>query len=151
MLVHGGRNIYGKSSSTFWGIFIKIPKLIPRVATLMYTLQSHKRNHTRSLFSNTLVYRFSTLENKNPARIRFRMTQKILPHGEPSFLEQSFLGWYRVISIHRDLEYCNIHSQSPNNGILKNNCYNTSTSTSQYFLVLGPPEARKPNTGPYSP
>ena len=31
-----------------------------------------------------------------------------------------------------------------NNGILKNNCYNTPTSTSQYFLVLGPPEARKP-------
>ena len=31
------RNIYGKSSSTFWGIFIKIPKLIPRVATLRYT------------------------------------------------------------------------------------------------------------------
>ena len=29
------RNIYGKSSSTFWGIFIKIPKLIPRVATLL--------------------------------------------------------------------------------------------------------------------
>ena len=29
------RNIYGKSSSTFWGIFIKIPKLIPRVATLV--------------------------------------------------------------------------------------------------------------------
>ena len=38
----------------------------------------------------------------------------------------------------------NKHSQSPNNGILKNNCYNTPTSTSQYFLVLGPPEARKP-------
>ena len=37
-----------------------------------------------------------------------------------------------------------LHSQSPNNGILKNNCYNTPTSTSQYFLVLGPPEARKP-------
>ena len=28
------RNTYGKSSSTFWGIFIEIPKLIPRVATL---------------------------------------------------------------------------------------------------------------------
>ena len=36
------------------------------------------------------------------------------------------------------------HSQSPNNGILKNNCYNTPTSTSQYFLVLGPPEVRRP-------
>ena len=32
------RNIYGKSSSTFWGIFIKIPKLIPRVATVVSTL-----------------------------------------------------------------------------------------------------------------
>ena len=32
------RNIYGKSSSTFWGIFIKIPKLIPRVATLLHSL-----------------------------------------------------------------------------------------------------------------
>ena len=32
------RNIYGKSSSTFWGIFIKIPKLIPRVATVLYHL-----------------------------------------------------------------------------------------------------------------
>ena len=30
----------------------------------MYTLQSHKRNHTESWFSNTLVYRFPTLENK---------------------------------------------------------------------------------------
>ena len=29
------RNIYGKSSSTFWGIFIKIPKCIPRVATVV--------------------------------------------------------------------------------------------------------------------
>ena len=37
-----------------------------------------------------------------------------------------------------------VHSQSPNNGILKNNCYNTPTSTSQYFLVLGPPEVRRP-------
>ena len=34
------RNIYGKSSSTFWGIFIKIPKLIPRVATLVYILNA---------------------------------------------------------------------------------------------------------------
>ena len=34
----GRRDIQGKSSSTFWGIFIKIPKLISRVATLMYTL-----------------------------------------------------------------------------------------------------------------
>ena len=33
------RNIYGKSSSTFWGIFIKIPKLIPRVATVINTLE----------------------------------------------------------------------------------------------------------------
>ena len=32
------RNIYGKSSSTFWGIFIKIPKLIPRVATVVHML-----------------------------------------------------------------------------------------------------------------
>ena len=31
------RNIYGKSSSTFWGIFTKIPKLISRVATLLDT------------------------------------------------------------------------------------------------------------------
>ena len=31
-------NIYGKSSSTFWGIFIKIPKLIPRVATVLASL-----------------------------------------------------------------------------------------------------------------
>ena len=30
----------------------------------MHTLQSHKRNHTKSWFSNTLVYRFPTLENK---------------------------------------------------------------------------------------
>ena len=40
--------------------------------------------------------------------------------------------------------YLTEHSQSPNNGILKNNCYNTPTSTSQYFLVLGPPEVRRP-------
>ena len=30
----------------------------------MYTLQSHKRNHTKGQFSDTLVYQFSTLENK---------------------------------------------------------------------------------------
>ena len=30
----------------------------------MYTLQRHKWNHTKSWFSNTLVYRFPTLENK---------------------------------------------------------------------------------------
>ena len=44
----------------------------------------------------------------------------------------------------RGLSCLIIHSQSPNNGILKNNCYNTPTSTSQYFLVLGPPEVRRP-------
>ena len=33
------RNILGESSSTFWGMFIKIPKLISQVATLMYSLQ----------------------------------------------------------------------------------------------------------------
>ena len=38
------RNIYGKSSSTFWGIFIKIPKLIPRVATLMLSLRNEMLN-----------------------------------------------------------------------------------------------------------
>ena len=32
----GRRDIQGKSSSTFWGIFIKIPKLIPRVATVLH-------------------------------------------------------------------------------------------------------------------
>ena len=40
------RNIYGKSSSTFWSIFIKIPKLIPRVATVM---------HMHYFFSATLT------------------------------------------------------------------------------------------------
>ena len=34
---YGRRDISGKSSSTFWGISIKIPKLIPRVATLLYS------------------------------------------------------------------------------------------------------------------
>ena len=35
----GRRDIQGKSSSTFWGIFIfKIPKLIPRVATVVCIL-----------------------------------------------------------------------------------------------------------------
>ena len=32
----GRRDIQGKSSSTFWGIFINIPKLISRVATVIY-------------------------------------------------------------------------------------------------------------------
>ena len=35
---NGRRDIQGKSSSTFWGIFIKIPKLISRVATLLNSL-----------------------------------------------------------------------------------------------------------------
>ena len=39
----GLHDIYGKSSSTFWGIFIKIPKLIYRVATvLVIQFQSDK-------------------------------------------------------------------------------------------------------------
>ena len=29
-------NVLGESSSTFWGMFIKIPKLISQVATLVY-------------------------------------------------------------------------------------------------------------------
>ena len=50
------RNIYGKSSSTFWGIFIKIPKLIPRVATLMYTFLPTAWNSTLGKLKNSRVF-----------------------------------------------------------------------------------------------
>ena len=45
------RNIYGKSSSTFWGIFIKIPKLIPRVATLGHKFV--KNRHLEKIVNKT--------------------------------------------------------------------------------------------------
>ena len=35
----GRHDIEGKSSFIFWGIFIKIPKFIPRVATVVYIIQ----------------------------------------------------------------------------------------------------------------
>ena len=52
------RNIYGKSSSTFWGIFIKIPKLIPRVATLMYNQQTQQTQNQESTYLQKLEKKY---------------------------------------------------------------------------------------------
>ena len=48
--------------------------------------------------------------------------------------------FFQRFIVKREFQEDIMHSQSPNNGILKNNCYNTPTSTSQ-LVVLVPQEA----------
>jgi len=49
-------------------------------------------------FSNTFGLTVPNIRKLNPARIRLRMTQRIILHGEPAFLKQSPLGWTGVTS-----------------------------------------------------
>ena len=55
-----------------------------------YSLKNHERNHT--IFKHFGLF-VPNLKKQHPARIRFRMTQKIILRGGPVFLKQSPQGW----------------------------------------------------------
>ena len=64
-----------------------------------YSLQNHERNHTKQSIFKHFGLSVPDLRKLNPARIRLRMTQKIILHGEPAFLKQSPLVWTGVVTL----------------------------------------------------
>ena len=58
--------------------------------------KSQEKTHKKLIFKH-FGLSVPNLRKQNPARIRIRMTQKIILHGEPAFLKQSPLGWYTLL------------------------------------------------------
>ena len=73
-----------------------------QVVQNVYFAKSQEKPHIFKHFGLSVP----NLRKQNPARIRIRMTQKIILHSEPAFLKQSSLGWYTLGSI---LFWSNLH------------------------------------------
>ena len=69
-----------------------------QVVQNVYFAKSQEKPHKKLIFKH-FGLSVPNLRKQNPARIRIRMTQKIILHGEPAFLKQSPLGWYRVVRL----------------------------------------------------
>ena len=67
-----------------------------QVVQNVYFAKSQEKPHKKLIFKH-FGLSVPNLRKQNPARIRIRMTQKIILHGEPAFLKQSPLGWYREL------------------------------------------------------
>ena len=63
-----------------------------QVVQNVYFAKSEEKPHGKSIFKH-FGQLAPDLRKQNPARIRFRITQNIILHGEPAFLKQSPLGW----------------------------------------------------------
>ena len=57
--------------------------------------KSREKPHNKSNFKH-FGLTVPNIRKLNPTRIRLRMTQRIILHGEPAFLKQSPLGWTGV-------------------------------------------------------
>ena len=66
-----------------------------QVVQNVYFAKSQEKPHKKLIFKH-FGLSVPNLRKQNPARIRIRMTQKIILHGEPAFLKQSPLGWYTL-------------------------------------------------------